>query len=136
MSFIWIPVKSLTWFPPTSFSLNWRDVFDEWTVRWMRKWLDGRIQRVVFNGSGSQWTSVTSGVPQCSVWGPVLLYIIINGEYEGIEGTLSKFAHDTMLSHSVDTPEGGDAIQRDLVKLKKRAHGNLMMFSKTKCKMT
>ena len=53
----------------------------------------------------------------------------------GIMCTLSKLADDTKVNGAVDMLEGKDVIQRDLDRLERWAHTNLIKFSRAKCKI-
>jgi len=89
--------------------------------------------------SGSQWLNVwmeisDEHVPQELVLEPIL-FNIFNYNNSGIECNFSKFADDTKVWGAMDSPEGWDAIQRDLDRLEQGAQVNLMKFSKSKCKI-
>ena len=70
-----------------------------------------------------------------SVLGLILFSIFINDVDSVIKCTLSKFADDTKLWDVVNTPEGWDAIQRDLDRLEQWTQVNIMKFSEVKCKV-
>ena len=65
--------------------------------------------------------------------GPVLFNAVINDLDDGTECSLIKLANDRKLGGAVDTLESRAAMQKDLVRLEKRADGNLMKFNKGKC---
>ena len=102
--------------------------------RWIKNWLSGRIQRVVLNGVKSEWSAVTSGVPQGSVLGPLLFLIYINDIDLGIQSTISKFADDTKIFNNTETLDGNIAIQKDIDKLHAWSDKWEMDFNLKKCK--
>ncbi|GAB0205341.1 mitochondrial enolase superfamily member 1 [Grus japonensis] len=107
---------------------------DEWTVRWVEKWLNGRAQRVVISGAESSWRPVASPGDQYWVWSYSTYSSMTWMRGQSIP-TFSKFANDTKLGGVADTPEGCAAIQQDLDRLESWVQRNLMKFHKGKCRV-
>ena len=109
--------------------------FGPQTTLWIEDWLKGRTQRVVLNGSYSDWSEVSSGVPQGSVLGPILFLVYVNDMDCGLDANISKFADDTKLFHKVSSIEEHEKIQNDLHKLVEWSNIWQMKFNADKCKV-
>ena len=73
-------------------------------LKLFQNYLNDRNQRVVLNGSFSEFFSIESGVPQGSILGPLLFLIYINDLEKNIKSNIIFFADDTMLFSIVEDP--------------------------------
>ena len=66
-------------------------------LRLLQNYLKDRKQRVVINGSYSDYSNIESGVPQGSVLGHLLFLVYINDLERNIKSNIKFFADNTML---------------------------------------
>jgi hypothetical protein len=64
---------------------------------WFRSYLTNRLQYVNINGASSNLTSITTGVPQGSILGPLLFLIFVNDISYALKSTTLSFADDTTI---------------------------------------
>ena len=104
---------------------------------WFSDYLNNRRQRVVVDGVASQWTPVTSGVPQGSILGPMLFVIFINDVPKVVEnGTMSAlFADDTKVYRTITSVSDCDQLQQALTNLDVWSSDNNITFNALKCKV-
>ena len=101
--------------------------------RWIESFLTNRKQIVYLQGSVSEETDVTSGVPQGSVLGPLLFLIHISDISEGLlHSTASSFADDTRILSKVNSTEDCQLLQNDLENVFDWAETNNMKFNSGK----
>ena len=93
---------------------------------------DGK-QRVVLNGKSSDWSTVSAGVPQGSVLGPLFFLVYINDLPQNVSCSVKLFADDTSLFSVVNNEyDTGLAMNRDLEKIQMWAWQWKMLFNADK----
>ena len=102
---------------------------------WITAFLSDRSQCVIINGVHSQWASVTSGVPQGSVCGPLLFVLYVNDLPDTCTCQVRLFADDTKIYTSSDLEEGTKALQKDLDSLQLWSDNWLLRFHPEKCQV-
>ncbi|RMC13043.1 hypothetical protein DUI87_10573 [Hirundo rustica rustica] len=108
---------------------------DGWATGWIKNWLDDHAQSVEVSGAMSKWKALPGGVPQGSVLGLMLFNIFIGDMDSGFQCTLSEFIDDTQVCDAVNTLEGRNNTQRDLVRYERWAQVILMRFNNAKCEV-
>jgi len=94
----------------------------------------GRTQRVKVGGQLSDEVSVTSGVPQESILGPLLFLAYINDIWRNIESTIRLFADDCIIYKKIINNENIENLQKDLNRLGEWVAENAMKINPSKCK--
>jgi hypothetical protein len=100
---------------------------------WIERYLSGRHQSVVINGSMSSWYEVHSGIPQGSVLGPILFIIFINDLPQEITSHIYLFADDTKLFKAIATPIDQEEFQKDISQVATWTERWLLPLNGDKC---
>ena len=112
----------------------------DYEMELLRSYLSGRTQYVHINGCHSSPRTVSAGVPQGSILGPILFLLFINNLPSAAQhSTVDIYADDTTLSLSSDVTNGitamSSALQQDLDDVSRRSAANKIVTNaaKTKC---
>ena len=99
---------------------------------WFHQFLTNRTQFVRLPGGISHDSPVLSGVPQGTVWAPLLFLIMISDIDDGVTSSIISFADDTRLYASISDPIDCDQLQVDLNTVYGWAKSNNMFFNSKK----
>ena len=102
-------------------------------LQWFTDYLYNRKQRVVLPGGTSDWTTISAGVPQGSILGPLLFLVYINDIVEDINSFIRLFADDTSLYIIVENPfVSAEILNSDIAKVHRWATEWLVTFNPLK----
>ncbi|KAK3105198.1 hypothetical protein FSP39_019583 [Pinctada imbricata] len=102
-------------------------------LNWFSDYLHSRRQRVVINGSNSNWVEISAGVPQGSILGPLLFLVYINDIVSEIQSNIRLFADDTSLYIIIENPNTAAlTLNSDLTKIHEWSEQWLVSFNPQK----
>ena len=106
-------------------------------LTWIRGFLQGRVQTVNLEGESSDRSSVSSGVPQGTVLGPLLFLAYINDLPDCVSGGshVRLFADDSVIYRVINSAEDALKLQQDLDALQRWERQWLMEFHPEKCQV-
>ena len=103
-------------------------------INWIKCFLCNRRQRVRINGIFSDWTAVSSGIPQGTVLGPILFVIYIN-DLPQVCDNLFLFADDAKLYRHIQDINGSQCLQKFCQQIYDWSEQWLMRLNTDKCKL-
>ena len=89
--------------------------------------------RVVVNGAQSSWLPVLSGIPQCTILGPLLFLIYINYIVLGIDSEIRLFADDCIVYRQICNSCDSVSLQSHINKLHEWTNKWQMSFNVSRC---
>ena len=106
-------------------------------LKFLKSYLEDRIQRVVVGGAHSGSLKVDSGVPQGSILGPTLFIMFINDMISQVSaGTnIALYADDTKIWRKIESWSDHEQLQKDITALHSWSVTNKMVFHPNKCKV-
>ena len=104
-------------------------------LKWLKRYLSGRYQKVCVDGKLSEQLSIQSGVRQGSILGPALFLLFINDLPLVLKNNIGIYADDSTLYASAPTlADVEEKIRPDIDAVSKWAKGNKMKMHPAKTK--
>ena len=106
-------------------------------LKFIKSYLEGRLQQVVVGGFTSSALPVLSGVPQGSILGPLLFVLFINDMLLCVSKVtnIALYADDTKIWRRIESFKDHHCLQDDIKNLFDWSTRNKMVFHQSKCKV-
>ena len=105
------------------------------STTFMQSYLNKRMQKVNVNNKFSAWEDIYSGVPQGSIFGPLLFNIFINDIFRFLTTCdMCKYADDNALyTYSRDFHQVQEYLKKDFEILENWFYDNYIVLNPRKC---